>query len=245
MRSKSFNVLLPYECLFDLRWGFIRLKSGLSKDELFARFTPYCARLTEDLSKLFPTIKEPFKITPDVVRLAPRTAILTLINAMYRQYASDYPDEFVKLNIDLNFAGVEFIPNEIKREIADIVKITMSSYSTKIGCTPVTLPYKETDIKHIRKKYDAVIVYSLQEFVEIYNPNTPKAYDGFGIITRPFFLKSPQAFKELIAKHDPKNIFTGSKIGKGDHYEILTDVFAHLGPIYFHEPEYFSAILPE
>lgn len=243
----KFRVLLPYECLFDLRWGFIRAYSGMSDIDLFPRFNDYCARLTDDLTTIVPTLDKSFSVTPDVVRLAPRTAILTLVTNTYRQFASEHPDNNVTMHITLNFAGVELIPKEVRQNIVEMMKLTLQGTGAKVHVVHDVIEFGEVTIKKLRKKFDCLIIYSLQEFVTHYNTQSRMAYQGLGIITRPLFRKGkrPEDFHKLINSRDKRNVKSGTELDPGDHYDIASDAFSHIGPIYFHEPQFFSAITPK
>ncbi len=246
-RSHKFKVLLPYECLFDLRWGFIREYSGLSDLDLFPKFPTYCGRLTEDLSTIIPGFTKKFVINPMVVKKSPRTGILRIIGNAYRQYAAERPDDVVSLHITVDFASVPFFTNEMRRMIVDTLKESMTDSSSRIHTDHVCVGYEKYTVKQLRKNFTAILVYDLNEFIEQHNTNTRESYHNLGIITRPLFLdgKTPEQFHELIASHDKRNIMTGETIRSGDHYDILSDALSHLGPIYFHEPDHFSAILPK
>ena len=245
-KKSKFKILLPYECLFDLRWGFIRQYSGLTDLELFPRFNAYCGRLTDDLTQYVPTLTAPFKADVNVVSKSPRTAILTLISNVFRQYYSDSPDTTFTLHITLDFSTVPFIPKEVRNLITDQLKATLNESGNAAHVVSVNRGYEGYTIKELRSSFQSVVVYSLDEFVSHYNAKSRQAYEGLGIITRPLFVdaKAPEEFHKLINGIDKRNVHTGTVIDPGDHYDILTDAFSHIGPIYFHEPQYFSAITP-
>lgn len=240
----KFGVLLPYDCLFDLRWGFIRMYSKMDHIDLYSRFDTYCNRTTDDLTTIVPSMKDKFKITPNVVSLSPRTAIMTIVTNVYRQFAAERPDTNVTMHITIDFHDVPFIPNDQRQHMCNLLMSTMSSDSGKVHITHDSVGYDGYPIKKLRKKFNCIFVYDIGKFVETYNANTPSAYHGLGIITRPLFIggRTPEDFHKLINGVDKRNVHTGSVTDPGDHYDILNDTLAHIGPIYFHEPQYFSAI---
>lgn len=247
MAEIKLRLHLPYECLFDLRWGFIRKYSDLDKFELYNRFGTYCSRTTEDLRTIVPSLSREFTVNPDVVKLAPRTAILTLISNAYRQFYSEHPDDKVTLHLTLDFAVAPFIPKQRRQAIVDTLKGALSESIEKVHVIHQAIGTNNYTIKQLRSKYDGIIVYDLDDFIAHHNINAPQAYNGIGIITRPLFVngKTGAQFAEYINGLDKRGINDTSGLPAGDHYDILSDVFSHVGSIYFHEPEYFSAISPE
>lgn len=243
-KVEKFRVHLPYECLFDLRWGFIRRYSELSEVELYTRFDKYCGRLSDDLRLIDPGLTRKFKITPEVVRLSPRTAILTIISNAFRQYAAEKPDTRFKLHISLDFSDVPFISKDIRRSITDVLKATLSSRDSVCTVTPVSIGYEQMSMRKFRESYECAIVYDINNFSQFYNIYTPKAYHGLGIITRPLFIEgtTPEEFHTLINTTDKRSQMVGSRDSPHDHYDLVSDVASFIGPIYFHQSQYFSAL---
>lgn len=246
--ASKFRVYLPYECLFDLRWGFIRKYSKLSEIELYSRFDAFCSRLSDDLTLIDPGLSRKFEINTSVVQLSPRTAILTTINNAYRQFASDTPDNPPILHITLDFSKVSFIPNDIRKSITDTLKESLFTTGNKAHVVNTSKGFGDYKFKELRKKFNAVIVHDILEFVDIYNAGGKDSIAGLGIITRPLFLqgKSPEGFHKFISQHDKRAVGVDGVIyDSRDHYDILSDSFSHMGRVYFHEPQYFSAIMPK
>lgn len=245
--SHKFRVLIPFECLFDLRWGFIREFSGLSDVDLFPRFSMYCTRITDDLTTIVPGFTNKFRITPEVVSKSPRTGILSLVSNVYRQYSSERPDDTVTLHLTVDFSSVPFFTNHSRQTMVDALKEAMVDNSSKIHVNHTSTGYENYTIRQLRKNFTAIIVYDIDKFITNYNVSRPDVFGGLGIITRPLFIggKTSDDFTSLISGYDRRNPLSGQMVDTGDQYEILSDAFSHLGPIYFHEPMYFSAILPK
>jgi len=243
-KNIKFRVYLPFDCLFDTRWGFIRAHSGWSDLDLFPRFNDYCGRLSDDLTKIVPTLTEEYKPSKKVAIRSPRTSILTIIGNVFRQYASENPDTPHTLHITIDYAEFDFVPSEQRQEIADMIKVGMSNNGNIAHVTSICEGFENIPISKLRKRYTCLIVYSLEKFLESYNFMTRLSFQGVGIITRPFFDKgrSPEEFHAAINRADTRDIIAGNIMDVKDHYEILSNHASVLGPIYFYEPQYFSAI---
>ncbi len=238
---------LPYDCLFDLRWGFIRLYSGLSEMELAMRFNAYCSRISDDLTLIFPLLTKPFEINKKVVVASPRTAILSVVNLMFRQFASEFPGKLVTLHITVDFSEVPFIPKDIRSNIADAIRISMGGGIDRVYATPVCKGYEGYSIRDLRRSFDGMIIYDIDRFMQFYGVGNRMRYDGIGIATRPLFKDkhTPEMFHDLINSADKRSLLTGTIMEPGDHYDVLSNICQHYGSVFFHSPEKFSAILPK
>ena len=240
--ENNFAVYLDYDSLFDTRYGRLITMHPSLKEDLLFKFPTFETRRNDNMSEIFGVVNDKAfsekRITLDVIKNSPRTAVHKLVAMAYRSFQGHFKEKAGAMEIVLNLMDYP-----IPTEAYDSYRLLLSAaFEHQVEVKLINRPVKKVTPSWLRRKFDLAVIYDFERQIDLFPPTSKVVYEGIVIYTPLRLTGSERDFAKAIesvrCSHGTAEIETSGEI------TILSEFWSMYLEVHIQEMAYFTTISP-